>query len=321
MSIARIFASSGLCALAIVIAAIGSRPAAADQVIPDDLIVQGSTCVGLDCVNNENFGFDTIKLKENNLRIFFQDTSLASGFPTNDWRLIANDSVAGGANFFAIEDATLNRNVFTVSAGAEANAIFVDASSRVGFRTATPALDLHVNAIDTPALRLQQNVGGGFTAQTWDIGGNDANFFVRDLTGGSRLPFRVRPGAPTSSLDIAASGNVGIGVSSAPSILTVQSTAADVAGETYLRVKNTVSFTGILLDPNQAGDVDWQLLAGFPNAGDFTVREFGVANRFTIKKTTGRVGIGTTAPDQLLSVNGDASKVGGGSWQTFSDER
>ena len=32
-----------------------------DQVIPDDLIVQGSACVGLDCVNNENFGFDTIR--------------------------------------------------------------------------------------------------------------------------------------------------------------------------------------------------------------------------------------------------------------------
>lgn len=37
---------------------------------------------------------------------------------------------------------------------------------------------------------------------------------------------------------------------------------------------------------------------------------------------TGNVGIGTTAPDQLLTVNGNASKsVGGGSWATFSDER
>jgi hypothetical protein len=35
----------------------------------------------------------------------------------------------------------------------------------------------------------------------------------------------------------------------------------------------------------------------------------------------GNVGIGTTAPDQLLSVNGNASKVGGGSWATFSDKR
>ena len=33
------------------------------------------------------------------------------------------------------------------------------------------------------------------------------------------------------------------------------------------------------------------------------------------------MGIGTTTPDQKLSVNGDASKVGGGSWQVFSDER
>src|SRR6185312_15136126 len=35
----------------------------------------------------------------------------------------------------------------------------------------------------------------------------------------------------------------------------------------------------------------------------------------------GRIGIGTTAPDQLLSVNGNASKTGGGSWAVFSDVR
>ncbi|MBX3101502.1 MAG: tail fiber domain-containing protein [Bacteroidetes bacterium] len=34
-----------------------------------------------------------------------------------------------------------------------------------------------------------------------------------------------------------------------------------------------------------------------------------------------RVGIGTTAPDMQLSVNGNASKTGGGSWATFSDAR
>ena len=67
---------------------------------------------------------------------------------------------------------------------------------------------------NTPAIRLEQNNSGGFTAQTWDIGGNEANFFVRDLTGGSKLSFRIRPGAPSSSLDIAANGNVGIGTGS-----------------------------------------------------------------------------------------------------------
>ena len=40
------------------------RPVANDQVIPDDLIVQGSTCTGFDCVDNESFGFDTLRLKD-----------------------------------------------------------------------------------------------------------------------------------------------------------------------------------------------------------------------------------------------------------------
>ena len=35
----------------------------------------------------------------------------------------------------------------------------------------------------------------------------------------------------------------------------------------------------------------------------------------------GNVGIGTTTPDQKLTVNGGASKPGGGSWSSFSDER
>ncbi len=35
----------------------------------------------------------------------------------------------------------------------------------------------------------------------------------------------------------------------------------------------------------------------------------------------GNVGIGTTSPDNLLTVNGSADKPGGGSWGTFSDAR
>ncbi len=54
-------------------------PTPDDQVIADDLIVQGSTCVGFDCVNGESFGFDTIRLKENNTRINFDDTSATAG--------------------------------------------------------------------------------------------------------------------------------------------------------------------------------------------------------------------------------------------------
>jgi hypothetical protein len=37
--------------------------------------------------------------------------------------------------------------------------------------------------------------------------------------------------------------------------------------------------------------------------------------------SNGNIGIGTGTPDALLSVNGTASKAGGGSWATFSDKR
>ena len=169
----------------------GRTPAAGrtplDVVTADDAIIQGSLCVGLDCVNNESFGFDTIRLKENNTRIAFSDTSVGT-FPANAWQLTANDSASGGANKFSIEDITGAKVPFTVTAGAATNSFFVDSTGRVGFRTATPVLDLHVNTSNTPALRLDQNNSGGFTAQTWDVAGNEANFFVRDVTGGSRLP-------------------------------------------------------------------------------------------------------------------------------------
>ena len=202
-------------AAAVTLAAL-TGAAAADQVIPDDLIVQGSLCVGFDCVNGEVFNADTVILKENQLRILFLDTS-AAGFPSNDWRLIANDATGTG-NLFAIEDATAGRRLMTLEAGAPSNSIFLDSSGRVGFRTSAPVLDLHVNTGNTPALRFEQNNSGSFTAQTWDVAGNEANFFVRDVTTGSKLPFRIRPGAPTSSLDISAVGNIGIGTGS-PTLL------------------------------------------------------------------------------------------------------
>lgn len=197
-----------------------------DVVQADDLIVQGSLCVGLDCVNNESFGFDTIRLKENNNRIGFDDTSVGA-FPANDWTIVANDSASGGANFLGFEDVTGAKFPFRVTAGAPTDSLFVSSTGNIGVGTSTPILDVHVATGDTPAFRLEQNASSGFTAQTWDIAGNEANFFVRDLTGGSRLPFRIRPGAPTSSIDIAANGNVGIGTASPTDFdLQVQNTAA-----------------------------------------------------------------------------------------------
>src|SRR6185369_17395847 len=128
-----------------------------DVVTADDIIVQGSACIGLDCVNNESFGFDTIRLKENNTRIKFDDTSTSAGFPANDWQVTSNDSASCGASKFSIEDITGSKVPFTITAGAATNSIFVDSTGRLGLRTSTPVLDIHVNTSNTPAMRLEQN--------------------------------------------------------------------------------------------------------------------------------------------------------------------
>lgn len=129
---------------------VAGAPATADQVISDDLIVNGSTCVGLDCVNDESFGFATLVLKENNLRILFNDTSVSAEFPTQDWQLTANASTNGGASFFAIGQATdLSGNNYTTPFLIEPNVMndtmYLKAPGMVGIGTNAPTVALDVN--------------------------------------------------------------------------------------------------------------------------------------------------------------------------------
>ncbi|REJ84957.1 MAG: hypothetical protein DWQ36_18745 [Acidobacteria bacterium] len=224
--------------------------AASAQVFTTDLIVDGSACVGVDCASNENFGFDTIRLKENNLRIKFDDTSSSGSFPDNDWQLAANDTNNGGVNRFSIEDVTNSKTPFTVLAGAPNNALFVEDSGDIGIGTNAPAVEMHIVDGDSPTLRLQQDQSAGFQAQTWDIVGNEANFFVRDVTNGSKLPFRIKPGAPDDSIFVTDSGDVGLGTDTPGGALQVQ--RATGAFENILTLQNN-SGVGFVLT-NTSGE-------------------------------------------------------------------
>ena len=81
---------------AMVIGPLGFSTARADNVINDDLIVIGNACIGTDCVDNETFQSNGVKLKENNTRL-----DLGGG----DFILTANQNNNGGLNEFRIDTA------------------------------------------------------------------------------------------------------------------------------------------------------------------------------------------------------------------------
>ncbi len=189
-----------------------SALAGVGQTFATDVMIQGSLCVGVDCSSSESFGFDTIRLKENNLRIKFQDTSVSASFPSNDWQITANDSSNGGANKFSIDDIDGGRTPFTIEASAPTHSLYVEADGDIGLGNSNPVVELHITDGDSPTMRLEQNGSSGFTQQTWDVAGNETNFFVRDVTNSSTLPFKITPGAPDNLLYLKGGSHDNIGI-------------------------------------------------------------------------------------------------------------
>lgn len=87
----------------------------ADEVIIDDLIVDGTVCVGADCVEDTDFGFDTLVLKSANPQLVFQDTSNSASFPTEDWVIGVTDEGAAIPSSFFIKSLTNTLDALVIS--------------------------------------------------------------------------------------------------------------------------------------------------------------------------------------------------------------
>lgn len=222
----------------------GSSPEAVQYFVHnEDVSIVGSQCVGFDCTGAETFGFDTIRMKENNTRIKFEDTSTTGSFPYKDWQLTANDSNDGGRNMFSIDNVTDGRSPFTIMDSARNFALYL-AGNNAGFGTSAPLTSLHTLSGDTPTLRLDQDGSMGYASQVWDVGGNEAGYFVRDVTSGGTLTLRVLPASGAHALVVAPAG-VGLGTN-APAARLHLSHASPT-----MQVTNTTTTTNTLsLDPS-----------------------------------------------------------------------
>jgi hypothetical protein len=116
-----------------------ATPVRADNVIADDLIVQGGICVGTECVNGEDFSEIDWKIKfEDTPGLRFQQTT-TGGNPAQIW------DIGGDEQSFFIEDVTHTATFpFQLSINAPTNSIRIGngttgaGRATVGFGTANP---------------------------------------------------------------------------------------------------------------------------------------------------------------------------------------
>ncbi|MCP5074300.1 MAG: hypothetical protein GY947_13560, partial [Rhodobacteraceae bacterium] len=262
--------------------------------------IDGSLCIGYDCVAEESFGFMTVRLKENNLRLHYQDTSSGASFPTNDWRVIINDSANGGASYYAIEDANAGRQVFRVEAGARSNALYVDDGGRIGVGTSIPSVNIDIKHGNTPTVRLQQDGTSGFAPQTWDMAGNETNFFVRDVTNGSTLPFRIRPDAPNDAIMIdQPDGFVGLG---------------DASPDYPLHIRETGDGNSVIIGIEQTDSTNantWEIKNNADN-GRFSIGEAGENTPFKVYPgaVTNLLRVGLGGGNDRIDITGDIQMTG-----------
>ena len=224
----------------------------------------------------------------------------------------------GTAGFHFVEKAE--------TSGAESELMTVTSGGNVGIGTNGPGSRLHVNVPSStnPISAMTIDV------QSFSTPGNAvaSHFFrVRDIGSGSPPAFLIR-----------GDGSVGIGTDSPGAKLEIAGNAliypASGAGQLRIRNRTSSDYSQVLFldDSNNYRGYIGYVGANYGDAARNDTVEFGTNSKdITFRPneaevirltTSGRVGIGTNMPDQVLSLGtGTASKPGGGSWAIFSDER
>ncbi|HVW82884.1 MAG TPA: hypothetical protein VHC68_03005, partial [Candidatus Paceibacterota bacterium] len=234
----------------------------------------------------------------------------AGGF---DYVATSSLGITAGTSFTANYPLALNAGVLSLAFGTSTSntwggtQIFTNApilGSLTGLIYGSSGA-LHTAATSTAAL------GPGLSGTLTTLGAGDSlSIATSSLFGGSTGQVAYFSGADsiagTSSITVAASGNVGVGTAAPTYPFEVDSATTNTA--LFLSSSNTL--TDVAVKNSSAGGRDWQLLSiganGFNSmtAGSFAIHDNSSgATRFDISPG-GDIGIGTTSPFAKLSVAG-----------------
>jgi hypothetical protein len=286
-----------------------------DSMLLNDLIVSGSECIGMDCVNGEAFSYDTLILKENNLRIYFNDTSTSASFPRNDWRITVNDSANGGRSYFSIDD---------VDGGT--SGLLIEAGGNIGLGSPLAPqgkLDVTTNFNGSGTVSTVPTNGTGTISSTGTMVTGVNTLFTTELVSGGSITAQsetkpisyimddttlVVESAWSSDLSNVGFTYPGAGLSGNDTSFTTQLKV----GDTITASGKTKRITGIANDSELEVDSSWG--TGFNSV----TYKYGSTD--FLVTGAGGVGVGTASPDEKFEVEfGDSSKdveIGQGSTDT-----
>ncbi|RYF91718.1 MAG: hypothetical protein EOO03_00700 [Chitinophagaceae bacterium] len=189
------------------------------------------------------------------------------------------------------------------------NAFTVLKNSHVGIGTSTPTAPLSFASTFGKKISLYHGSTGDAglgvyvneLRMTSDYNGADITFGYDDLTNGF-----------TENMRIKAYGRVGIGAPDPTATLQI-ARGTSIGGTLRIDGTNNASHFNI-------GTNEHTYIRGGIAASNVYVNDIGTGN-VIITQRGGNVVIGNISPDQKLSVDGNASKIGGGTWATYSDAR
>ena len=202
-------------------------------------------------------------------------------------------------------------------------AVTILQTGRVGIGTTTPSQRLHVASSSSPRIQVEATTNSenaGIYFSTKNSSGTPQAGGVYYIPG--TTPYLGFYGDNTNlSMVITSGGNVGIGTTDPTGKLDVRggsiyfNRGTGNLGSNYIYINKGASNDGGLLF-SRDNTLDWQMINS-TTTGNFSLYSYGAGDTvFTIQRSNGNVGIGTTTPGNLLEVR---SSTGGASVARFSD--
>jgi hypothetical protein len=189
---------------------------------------------------------------------------------------------------------------YTAPSGTAGNAVTFSEQMRLtstglGIGTSSPDARLDVTRSGNGQIAvLQTSANRGFSFESQ----SDTALQIASVQGSTNLDLWANTlsfsAGATERMRITSAGDVGIGTSS-PDV------KLSVVGDLKL-TGSSPSYPVITMIDSTSGGSSWALISGIPALGDFSIRESGVANQLTFKKTSGNavfagnIGIGGTTP-------------------------